>query len=97
MDLPLDGGSGGITRAADGRYLVAGGQLQPAGNIFMAVAYYKSNLTRDTSIGNQDGIVPIPVSTALTNPPNGSVRGVGLRAVYIPDGSRTVVVASNRV
>ncbi|MCL2779660.1 MAG: hypothetical protein FWD73_16845 [Polyangiaceae bacterium] len=80
-----------ITRAPepDRRYLVAG-QLQPAGNDSMAVVYYKSDLTPDTSIGDQgSGIVNIPVHTALTNS-----TGVGLRAVYMPDGERTVVVGS---
>lgn len=52
-----------------------------AGN--MAVAYYNSNLKPDSSIGTQ-GVVAIPVG------------GSGLRAVYTPDGSRTVVVGSMR-
>ncbi|MCL2776974.1 MAG: hypothetical protein FWD73_03145 [Polyangiaceae bacterium] len=87
VDLPLDGGSSGITRAPDGRYLVAGAQSSQDG-LLMAVAYYNSDWTPDMSIGNQ-GIVTIPVPTALTSP-----TGTGLRAVYTPDGSRTVVVGS---
>jgi hypothetical protein len=80
---------GGITRAPDSRYLVAGAQLSQGGAL-MAVAYYNSDLTPDTSVGDQ-GIVTIsvPVSTTLTNP-----TGVGLRAVYTPDGSRTVIIGS---
>jgi len=89
VDLPFYGY--GITRASDSRYLVTG-QLPLAGNDSMVVAYYKYNtasgFTPDTFIGNQ-GVVNIPVSTALTNP-----TGIGLRAVYMPDGSRTVVVGS---
>ncbi|MCL2778680.1 MAG: hypothetical protein FWD73_11800 [Polyangiaceae bacterium] len=82
------GGSNGITRAPDGRYLVAG-QHESGGNAFMDVAYYNSDLKPDMSIGNQ-GIVTIPVfSTVLTNP-----TGIGLRAVYTLDGSRTMVVGS---
>jgi hypothetical protein len=88
-DEGFSAGSGSITRASDGRYLVAG-QLQQAGNDSMAVAYYKYNsgFAPDTNIGDQsNNIVNIPVSTALTNP-----TGVGLHAVYTPDGLRIVVV-----
>ena len=90
VDLPFSAGSSGITRAPapDNRYFVAG-QYPPASNASMAVAYYNtSNLTPDTSIGNK-GVITIPVPTALTGP-----TGVGLRAVYMPDGMRTVVVGS---
>ncbi|MCL2779729.1 MAG: hypothetical protein FWD73_17190 [Polyangiaceae bacterium] len=76
----------GITRAPDGRYLVAG--RQQASNSPMAVAYYNSDLTLDKSIGDQGVVtIPIPASTTLTNP-----NAIGLRAVYMSDGSRTVVV-----
>ncbi|MCL2778457.1 MAG: hypothetical protein FWD73_10675 [Polyangiaceae bacterium] len=79
-----------ITRAPDGRYLVAGQYQDPtAGSDSMAVAYYTSDLQPDTSIGNQDGIVTIPVSTALTDH-----YVYAMRAVYTPDGLRTVVVGS---
>ncbi|MCL2776959.1 MAG: delta-60 repeat domain-containing protein [Polyangiaceae bacterium] len=87
-DLPLSGG--GITRAPDGRYLVAG-QYPPAGKNSMAVVYYSysnGGFTPDMSVGKQ-GVITIPVSTALGYP-----AGVGLRAVYTPDGSSTVVVGS---
>ncbi|MCL2779416.1 MAG: hypothetical protein FWD73_15590 [Polyangiaceae bacterium] len=88
VDLPLGGSYTGITRAPDTRYLVAG-QFQPAANASMDVAYYKSDLTSDTSVGNQNGIVTILVHTDLANP-----TGTGLRAVYTPDGERTIVVGS---
>ncbi|MCL2779212.1 MAG: delta-60 repeat domain-containing protein [Polyangiaceae bacterium] len=93
MDLPLDVGSGGgITRAPDGRYIVAG--HQSTSTTSMDVAYYNydnTDFTPDMTIGTQ-GIVniSIPKSTTLTN----LTTGVGLRAVYTPDGSRTVVVGS---
>ena len=77
------GPTGGVTRAPDGHILVAGEKL-PAGNSSMAVAYYKSDLTLDTLIGNQ-GIVTIPITLANT-------FGVGLRAIYTPDGQKTIVV-----
>ncbi|MCL2778681.1 MAG: hypothetical protein FWD73_11805 [Polyangiaceae bacterium] len=74
-----------ITRAPDNRYLALG-RLQPASNAStnasMVVAYYTSDLKPDMSVGNH-GIVTIPVSAAWI---------FGLRAVYTPDGSRTVVV-----
>ncbi|MCL2779717.1 MAG: hypothetical protein FWD73_17130 [Polyangiaceae bacterium] len=84
-------GSGyvGVTRAPapDNRYLIAG-KYPPAGNASMAVVYYNSDLTPDTSMGNK-GVITIPVSTALTSP-----TGVGVRAVYTPDKQQTIVVGS---
>jgi len=88
VDLPLYAASG-ITRVPDGRYLVAGGHEQPVGKNSMAVACYTSDLKPDTSIGKQ-GVAIMPVSTTLSD--YGSERKIGLRAVYTPDGSRTVVV-----
>ncbi|MCL2779039.1 MAG: hypothetical protein FWD73_13640 [Polyangiaceae bacterium] len=84
-----DGGNGGITRAPDGRYLVAGQYKdQATGNTSMVVAYYNSDLTPDMTMGNQGVVtIPIPISTPLASPILG-----GLRAVYTPDGSLTVVV-----
>ncbi|MCL2779753.1 MAG: hypothetical protein FWD73_17310 [Polyangiaceae bacterium] len=62
--------------------------VQDSSNYSIAVVYYNSDLTRDMSIGNQ-GIVSIPVPTAWPYP-----IVTGLRAVYMPDGERTVVVGS---
>jgi uncharacterized delta-60 repeat protein len=75
--------TGGVTRAPDGRYLVAG-ENTPAGNTSMAIAYYTSDLTPDPTIGTK-GVITIPTKIASTT-------GIGLRAVYTPDGSRTIVV-----
>ncbi|MCL2778459.1 MAG: hypothetical protein FWD73_10685, partial [Polyangiaceae bacterium] len=94
VDLPLDSYYYGITRAPDGRYLVAGHQ-STASNDSMAVAYYNFDLTPDMSIGKQ-GVITIPVSTVLTNPLGSSLAGVGWRALYTPDSSQTVVVGSIR-
>jgi hypothetical protein len=86
VDVPFYYGYG-ITRALDGRYIVVGRQPL-VGHTSMDVAYYNSDLTPDMSVGTQ-GIVNISIlkSTILINP-----TGVGLRAVYTPDGSRTIVV-----
>ncbi|MCL2776768.1 MAG: delta-60 repeat domain-containing protein [Polyangiaceae bacterium] len=89
VDLPLYNGNG-ITRTSNGRYLIAGQyEDSTTGNTSMAIVYYNSGLTIDTTIGDQNGIVTIPVTTNLT----GS-NVTGLRAVYMPDNSRTVVVGS---
>ncbi|MCL2777333.1 MAG: hypothetical protein FWD73_04960 [Polyangiaceae bacterium] len=88
VDLPLYAPTG-ITRAPDGRYLVVGGP--PSGGLgSMVVAYYNYNFdwTPDTSIGKQ-GIVNIPIYNPLSDP-----RVYGMRAMPMPDGSRTVVVGS---
>jgi hypothetical protein len=83
VDLPFFTSAYSITRAPDGRYIVAGNQSSAS----MAVAYYKTDLTLDTSIGNQNGFISLSGDTTLTN-----TSWYGVRAMYTPDGERTVVV-----
>lgn len=75
--------AGGVMRMPDGHYLVTGeSSLATASS--MAIAFYNSDLTLDTSMGT-NGVTLIPTTIANT-------FGVGLRAIPSSDGQYTLVV-----
>ncbi|MCL2724315.1 MAG: hypothetical protein FWD69_07750 [Polyangiaceae bacterium] len=68
----------GLTRTPDGHYLVAGGYVAPGSSaVSIAVAFHKSDLTLDTSLGNQ-GIAIVPNTVVYSI---GTTFEAGLRAV----------------